>query len=699
MDDHIYVQNNVHIRQLDLNLLVWAFTSLPIDLWQPLTWLSLALDYRFWGLNPFGYHLTNILLHAFNTALVVLIAGRVITNIPGLKEKFDRERYLYPVTLLLAGLLFGIHPLRVESVVWITERKDVLNGLFTFSSILFYLIYAGNRQTGRGRFPDRDYLAALFLFALSLMVKPVSVVLPVILLAMDWYPLGRWRRGENRRLLMEKVPFLILSVAVSALTLYVASKNQILRPYDFLSPWQRLTVSGNAIFEYIRLMMVPLGISPLKLIPTPIPVAYTVKSIAVLLLFVSVFAGWKKKWLSVTAICFLVPLLPVLALFQNGEQALAARYTYLPSVAPSIAAAVLAGTAYAWLKESRNRFMAPAMLLLPPLYLLMCAAMTFHLTKSWDDAETYWTRVLTVDPVAKPYFERGEYYAKVGRFGDAVSDYSTALEKADGNFKRYVYNLYAIRGEALRSLERYEDAVRDLSAAIRMSPHRIYYYSRGQALQKLGRFSEAEADFLIAGAANGTISYWFTDLSTEEIRARLEANPDDPDALAARAVAHVVQRKYDAALPDFNRALSLNPGSAPYYWNRSTLYLETGQTERALEDCSAALRLNPRHLDSYLRRAAIYAEQGENLRALDDLTAAIGIHGSGFEGYANRGLILYRLGRAADAIQDYDAALAVNPGSAETWFNRGLARLALGQTVTADEDFRRARELTSRQAE
>ncbi len=689
MDDHIYVLDNLHIRQLDLNLLIWAFTSLPIDLWQPLTWLSLAFDYHFWGLNPFGYHLTNILLHALNTALVLLIAASIIKKIPTLKERLGGETFVYPLTLLLAGLFFGIHPLRVESVVWITERKDVLNGLFTFTSILFYLKHA---ESG-SRFPCRNYLLALLFFALSLLAKPVSVVLPLIFLVLDWYPLSRWQRGNLQRTVLEKVPFLLLSVVISAVTLYVASKNQILRPYDFLSPWQRLTVSGNAIFEYCRLLLLPLGISPLKLLPSPLPLAYTVKSLAVLGGAGAVIAGWEKKWLPVTAACFLFPLLPVLAIFQNGEQAFAARYTYLPSLAVSVVAAALLGVAYRKLQELAVRLLPGTLVFLVAFYLLFFAVMTYQLTKVWDDAESYWTRVITVDPIAKPYFERGEYYAKVGRFSEAVMDYSKAIETADGNLSRYIYNLYAIRGEAFRSLGRYEDAVRDFSTAIEMSPHRSYYFCRGQAQQQLGRGRDAAADYLIAGAASGSIGYWYTDPSSAEIQKRLEKYPDDADALVARAVSAVRVRAYAGAFPDFDRAIALKSDRDAYYWNRSTLFLETGQEERALADCSSAIRLNPRHQDAYLRRAALYADKGENLLAIDDLTAVIALNNSGFEGFANRGLILYRLGRTDEAIKDFDTALAINPESAETWYNRGAARTAAGETGLADEDFRKAREL------
>ena len=693
MDDHVYVLNNVHIRHLDMNLLRWAFGSLPIDLWQPLTWISLAFDYHFWKLDPFGYHLTNNLLHALNTALVLAIADSIIRKVPALKERLCSIRHLYPLTLLLAGLLFGLHPLRVESVVWITERKDVLNGVFTFGSILFYLKHAEMQPVGGGWFLTRNYLISLILFALSLMAKPVSVVLPAIFLALDWYPLARCRRGEIRQLLLEKAPYLVLSAIISALTLYFASKNLILRPYAFLTPWQRLMVSGNAIFEYCRLLLFPVGISPLKLIPTPIPAVYAVKSSAVLLVTISLFAARGRRWLSATWVCFLLPLLPVLAIFQNGDQAFAARYTYLPSLAPAIAAAVFSGIVWIKLRESGKVRMAGVFVAFILAELLFFAVMTFHLTRSWDNPETYWTRVLTVDPVAKPYFERGEYFAKEGRFDEAAADYTRAIEKADGNFRKYVYNIYAFRGEALRSTGRYEDAVRDFSAAIRMSPHRIYYYSRGQALKELGRDREAEGDLRIAGGAGGAIGYWYTDPSSEELEKRLEKNPDDAEALAARAVSAVRQRKYQEAQPDFNRAIMLNPDRDSYYWHRSTFYLETGQTERALEDCSAVIRLNPRHTDAYLRRGSFYAEKGEYLRALDDLNIAIDLDKYGFEGYANRGLLLYRLGRNTEAVIDFNKAITLKSDSAPLYYNRGLALAGAGEREKAQADLQQAKNL------
>ena len=187
LDDPYFILNNEAIRRLDGKLLAWAFGQPGFDLWIPLTWLSLAVDYRFWGLNPLGYHLTNILLHAANTVLVVLIADRLCRIRFGEVWGAAGRPYLYPGMLLLAGLLFGIHPLRVESVAWVTERKDVLNGLLSLGSVLLYLRYVQRKEAGQGG--SGAYLCSLFLFALSLMAKSVSVVLPAVLLVADWYPL------------------------------------------------------------------------------------------------------------------------------------------------------------------------------------------------------------------------------------------------------------------------------------------------------------------------------------------------------------------------------------------------------------------------------------------------------------------------------------------------------------------------------
>src|SRR6185369_5527675 len=184
----------------------------------PLTWISLAIDYHFWGLDPFGYHLTNVVLHVVNTALVVMIADQLVGHLNSAHPENRRVKgvevgsegvslppCLYSCVLLLAGLLWALHPLRVESVVWVTERKDVLNGLFSLGTIHFYLRYARVRDAaGNNGVATRNYIISLLSLLLSLMAKPASVVIPVMLLVADWYPLGRLQAGRLRPVVLEK---------------------------------------------------------------------------------------------------------------------------------------------------------------------------------------------------------------------------------------------------------------------------------------------------------------------------------------------------------------------------------------------------------------------------------------------------------------------------------------------------------------
>ena len=282
LDDPAYVINNSSIRQLDRNLLVSAFTRPHYFGWLPLTSLSFAVDYHFWQLNPLGYHLTNVLLHSCNVGLVVLITDKLLraTVFPQ-----GEGHCRHALILLLAGLLWGLHPLRVESVAWVSQRKDVLNGLFTLGAVLFYLRHTQSREgEGEIRRSWRNYYISLGLFACSLMAKQVSVVLPLLLLVVDWYPLQRLERGRAVPDLLEKLPYLFLSVAVSCLTIYFASFSNVMITTEDFPYYARALVSGNALFEYCRFFVYPFGIQPYFVIGDELQPAFAVKSVAVVLL-------------------------------------------------------------------------------------------------------------------------------------------------------------------------------------------------------------------------------------------------------------------------------------------------------------------------------------------------------------------------------------------------------------------------------
>lgn len=513
-DDGEYIYDNPIIRTLNKELFVTAFTSSPLNFWIPLTWISFAFDYHFWGLNPVGYHLTNIILHAVNAGVVLLIANRLWSQWQWLKDHdqgqmIEAKSYPYLMMLLFTALLWAVHPARVESVVWATERKDVLNGLFTFSSILFYLRYIEKKEAVLAKKAAyRDYFISLLLFLFSLMSKPTSVLLPFMLLVIDWYPLGRLHKSSNASVYLEKVPYLLLGAAVSAVTIFLNEQINAYIPLSFFPVSARVVVIGNSLFEYFRLMVNPLGILPYHHLPLRIPQIYIIKTIAAAF-FIGFFlyAGRKRRWLAVSIIAFIIPLLPVLQFFPNGFQPeLCLRYTYLPSLFPCI---IMSGMVMAWLHKAdgKNINIITVKMALPLLLIFYAVVTNIH-TGDWKNSGTFWTTVIENKPFDRAYYYRALYYVdSVKDYSAAINDYTTCLQMFAEDKNPEIFNLYAFRGEALGKAGRYSEAVKDFDTAISLFPNRIYHYYRGYALIELGRIKEAEQDLLRAGSAQGPLRW------------------------------------------------------------------------------------------------------------------------------------------------------------------------------------------------
>lgn len=496
-DDKAYLFDNPVIRQLDLPSLSAMVTSSHAGWWMPLTWLSFAIDYQLWGLNPFGFHLTNTVIHAVNSALVVVIAHMII------KRQATRASGSLPLIFAaVAGLLWSLHPLRVESVAWIAERKDVLNGFFLLGAILFYLRC---HRKGETETPVRTaYFISLGLFSLSLLAKSVSAVFPLMLLAIDLYPLKRLRSDTLVQRITEKLPFFAVSALVVLGTFITAARSNYLVSYEQFPFSQRLVVSGNAIMEYLRLFLLPTGLSPLNVIPDPIPSTYALKALITLAIIIVVILCRRTPWLQSCWCCFLLPFLPVLAFFQNGDQAFADHFTYLPAVAPSIAAAALLLQLFERLKGGGKGILLLALLVLLGVY----STLTSRMFTVWRSTESFWSRIIEIQPIAINYKERGRNYHLDGRYREAAADFSAALERLTGTLQPYSYNFYAFRAESLRCAGLYAEAVRDFDTAIAMLPHPVYFHHRGLALQALGRNDEALKDFSTGGKVTTPV-VWF----------------------------------------------------------------------------------------------------------------------------------------------------------------------------------------------
>ncbi|MBT0666550.1 hypothetical protein KI809_19750 [Geobacter pelophilus] len=503
LDDPFYITNNSLIKSLDLHALRRIFTEAHLGAWLPLTYLSFAIDYHFWGDNPTGYHLTNIILHAANASLVVLLADRLLTCC---REALGEGGYCYPLVLLLAGLLWGLHPLRVESVAWAAERKDVLNGFFTLATVLAYLRYARGKEAGTGNNSIVPYLLALACFISSLLAKQVSVTLPVVMLLLDWYPLGRFKKERVASLLLEKIPFFAVAIFITMLTIYFAASEKYMASLQDMPFYVRVLVSGNAIFEYCRFMLFPVGISPYFVLPKPLPYGYLVKTVVVATATLLLWRFSKaKQAIAASWFAFVILFSPMLAFVQTGDDiAMATRYTYLPAIALSIAVAAALVLFSRRLPPQGRRLLAIAL----AFFLVINVGITLKLIKVWQDTGTFWSRVIEIEPVGRAYGDRGVYYLINRKSAAAVEDFNVAIAIAEKAGVRSIYNLYAFRGVALGDIGSFAEAVTDFDRAIALYQHPTYFYQRGVALKALGRTAEAEMDFRRAGPNPPPID-WF----------------------------------------------------------------------------------------------------------------------------------------------------------------------------------------------
>jgi len=327
-DDGDYIYANSHLAALTGRYIQWAFTTFDCGNWHPLTWLSYGLDRILWGMRPMGFHATNIILHGLNTALVTILTALFIVTA---KNTSNREAPVHGsseggvlIAAAATGILFGFHPIHVESVAWISERKDVLYAFFYLSGTLAYLRYVQDTpvRTGQGvffrGFTSRFYCLALLLFTLSLLSKPMAVTFPVVLLILDWHPLDRFERGERRSsVLLEKLPFFALSLASSFVTIAPQKYGGAVAPLAG-SFFTRMLVGTQAFAMYLWKMLVPLNLVPYYPYPRVILLLST-KYLAAFLIAASIAVScivlyrFKKGRSWIAAWCYyLVTLFPVL---------------------------------------------------------------------------------------------------------------------------------------------------------------------------------------------------------------------------------------------------------------------------------------------------------------------------------------------------------------------------------------------------
>ena len=566
-DDKNFLQNP-HYRGLGPEQLRWMWSTFHMGHYVPLSWMTLGLDYALWGMNPLGYHLTSLLLHAANAVLVYAIARRLFQRSGW--TRLERRDDLVRLGSATAALLFAIHPLRVESVAWATERRDVLSAFFALSSILAYL---GAIEGARFR---ARYWGAVLLFVCALLSKATTMTVPAVLAILNVYPLkrlggnGGWWSEEARRVYRELLPFALLSAGAAVLSIVA------LHPPSQLGLAQKLAVSAFSLAFYWRKTLVPIALAPLYEMPQhvdPTEARFVASYAAIAALAVVAWMARRRAPALTAAIAvFVVITLPMLGVVQNGPQIAADRYTY--HAAPALA--ILGATAFLMLPRPR------ALISIVGLGVLLAflGALTWTQTEYWRGPETVWSRVLEVDSTSAI---AQSAMANVRYQQDRVSEGIAFSERAVALAPDYAEAHNGL-GVGYARANRVPDAIKEYRRALDLKPNS----------------DEVENNLGIAMASAGSL-----DSAIAHYRRALEINPDNASAQINWGNALVRLDRPADAIPHYDRALTLQPANADAHLNWGVALAREGKYADAAEQFRAALVLDPGNAEAkaYLERA------------------------------------------------------------------------------------------------
>jgi protein O-mannosyl-transferase len=481
-DDPTYVSDNEHIRGgLSWHEVAWAFTHIHSHNWHPLTTMSHMLDCQLFGLNPGAHHFVNVLLHSASAVLLFLLLAQT-THSPSSPQDesvqlADRSGSTWRSGFVAA--VFAIHPLRVESVAWISERKDVLSGVFFMLTLLAYFRYT--RRPGVGR-----YLTVSFLFACGLMSKPMLVTVPLILLLLDYWPLERFSSSNAARLLVEKIPLAILSIASAAVTLVVQNEGVGLVRLEVLPFWWRITNALAAYLVYIWQMIWPANLALIYSHPGKLPI-WQVAGAAALLSAVTlgVFALRKRSpYLMVGWGWYLIMLLPVIGIVQVGGQAHADRYTYLPQIGLYIA--------LTWgivdLCKSRH-YPVPVLGATAGIILSALGLQAAGQAWYWHDSERLWRHSLAVTTQNDmAHLGLGQLFLDQKRLDDSIAELQTVVARHPD----FVAARLKLANALSEKKGRMNDAIAEYQAAAKIGdPNPDVETTLANLLLEQGRIGEA----------------------------------------------------------------------------------------------------------------------------------------------------------------------------------------------------------------
>jgi protein O-mannosyl-transferase len=633
-DDPDYSTDNLHIRTgLTLANVEWAFTSSYAANWIPLTWISHMLDRQLFGLNPGRYHQVNLALHLLSTLLLFALFRRM-------------TKASVPSAIL--AFVFALHPLHIESVAWIAERKDVLSALFWFLTMWAYLNYVARPAVWR-------YLLMALVFSCALMSKSMAVTLPFALLLLDVWPLRRFTTGgvvgspklthgagspklthgtgsakTGWGLVLEKLPLIALAIAASTITFMVQRGGGAV--LEGLSPALRIE---NALVSYVVYLLKFVWPSDLAVFYpfAPIPL-WQAAVAAVVLAAITAFAILRRTtrpYFAVGWFWYLGTLLPVIGLIQVGVQSHADRYTYIPLIGITII--------LAWAMEdlvAERKWMRPPLSLLTIAICGVWAIITWRDLKYWHDSTALFERAIAVTPdnyVA--YGNLGAAFRTAGNTPQAIFYYERALE-----IKPHFANAEDGLGEALLGVGRVGEAFPHLTEAVRLEPQSVTaHINLGAAFSKRGKPAEAESQY----------------------RAAIQLDSDSAVAHTGLGVALAEQDRVQEALPQLYEAVRINPNYADGHYNLGRVLGLLGRSDEAMTQFLDAIRLEPSNAEAHYNLGVALASRDRMRDAADEFRIAVDYKPDYVNARFNYASALANLEHYDEAIPQFQAILRLKP--------------------------------------
>jgi tetratricopeptide (TPR) repeat protein len=614
-DDNVYVTNNRQVKMgLSWETVRWAFTSYDASNWHPLTWLSHMLDIQLFGMKAGGPHLVNVGFHIFNTLLLFWLL-RYAT------------RRLWP-SALVAGL-FALHPLHVESVAWVSERKDVLSTFFWLWTMLAYVYYTKRPMTLR-------YVAIVLLFAMGLLTKPMLVTLPLALVLIDYWPLERFeiRRQKGKislvgtsplRLLAEKMPLLMMAGGSAVVT--VMAQRTAMPAWELMDIPIRVTNAVVSYWRYIWEMLWPADLAAFY--PHSHKPLYAAAIVVLAFLVVAtvsaIYVGKKRKYIVMGWLWYLMTLVPVVGFIQVGDQSHADRYTYVPLIGLFV---VIAWTVAEVVERYRS--------LLKPVAAAAILIISVLGVLSWR---------------------------QVGFWKDDVSLFRRATEVTQGNYVM-LSNLgvtYSNMGE----LDRAEDAFR---RSLQIRPN------EGRTLNGLGSVMLKRQQYQQA-----------LDCFTRAV----VLQPELKEVQLQTARTLMTMQRFADAEPYCRQAIKLDPYLADAHAQLGCILSETGRLEEAKAECVKAMKLDPKLALAHFNMAGVYVKQENFERAAEEYRKAIAINGD-FSTWNNLGNSLLRLGKFQEAEKSYLESIKLSPDRSDAYYNMAISLEQQGRRAEAIDAIRKA---------